>query len=202
MMMTPDFEAFHVDHDTNHIKHAPQNFGTTDQVWSIQYCRESPKAKSPEEMGYNVGYLSKYWFFGWRSARWWGYDTSSRPTSWETYNTVINFPNDRSFYRQYWYFPSNHFAAEWTGFIQINLPGNYLFSTTSDDGSRLWINDEKVVENWYLHGRRRREGTKNLQTGWHSVKVAFFENWGAANCVVKYKGPDTSDGETLLPAYH
>jgi len=96
-------------------------------------------AKSPEEMGYTSGFHSKYWFFNyWTGNN--GYDTS-KPVDFTNYVDNINFPNDAAFQAQRWLFPGDRFAAEWVGFIQINTPGIYEFSTKSDDGSRLFIND-------------------------------------------------------------
>jgi len=42
-----------------------------------------------------------------------------------------------------------------------------VFSTASDDGSKLWIDDKKVVNNMGLHGRRVRKGTVTLDEGFH-----------------------------------
>ena len=70
--------------------------------------------------------------------------------------------------------------------------GEYEFQTTSDDGSRLYIDDKKVVENWGLHGMVNKKGTVVLSKGYHDFKVEYFNHWGGAGCIVKYKGPDTA----------
>ena len=79
----------------------------------------------------------------------------------------------------------------------IENTGKYNFFTKSDDGSRLWINGKKVVENWGLHGRRERRGSVELKHGWHDFKATHFENGGGANMIVMYQGPDTENKKEL-----
>jgi len=47
---------------------------------------------------------------------------------------------------------SDYFAFRQTATLQITTPGKYTFYTRSDDGSQLFINDQRVVENDGLHG--------------------------------------------------
>src|SRR5690606_1787054 len=53
------------------------------------------------------------------------------------------------------YFPQdlNYFGFVFEGYIWITNPGEYTFYTNSDDGSKLWINDQQVVDNDGRHGR-------------------------------------------------
>ena len=61
-----------------------------------------------------------------------------------------------------------------------------------DDGSRLWIGDELVVDNDGLHGMVERTGSIALLQGKHPIRIAFFENGGGAGCIVRIGGPATS----------
>ena len=103
--------------------------------------------------------------------------------------------NDHSFARLGF---NDRFAARFTGFIYVRKAGRYTFRTCSDDGSKLWVEGRRVVNNGGLHGRRCREGSRTLQTGYYDVKVKFFENGGGANLDVKYRGPDTGNGWAWL----
>jgi hypothetical protein len=51
-----------------------------------------------------------------------------------------------------------NFAAKWIGNIEIKTAGLYTFSTTSDDGSRLWINNQMVVDNGGYHAAQTKSG--------------------------------------------
>ncbi|HEX6121610.1 MAG TPA: PA14 domain-containing protein [Ktedonobacterales bacterium] len=45
----------------------------------------------------------------------------------------------------------NGFAIRWTGHVTPPTTGAYTFVTQSDDGVRVWINDQLVVEDWTTH---------------------------------------------------
>lgn len=98
------------------------------------------------------------------------------------------------------YFPDdlNYFGFVFEGYIWINNPGNYTFTTNSDDGSKLWINDQQVVDNDGRHGRQDREGSVNLSAGRHKIKVAFFQANQGYGLDVSYRGPDTGNIKTII----
>jgi len=71
-------------------------------------------------------------------------------------------------------------GAVFTGYVQVFFGGIYTFTTESDDGSALYIGDEKVVDNDGLHGMVKRSGSIPLAAGWHRVRIEFFERGGGA----------------------
>ena len=48
--------------------------------------------------------------------------------------------------------PADNFAVKWQGVIEIPVSEAFTFYTVSDDGVKLWINDELVIDNWTNHG--------------------------------------------------
>ncbi|MCH5374461.1 MAG: PA14 domain-containing protein, partial [Planctomycetes bacterium] len=54
---------------------------------------------------------------------------------------------------------NDKFALRFTGYLQIPRSGEYAFYTASDDGSRLYIGDELVVNNDGLHGMKEKKGS-------------------------------------------
>lgn len=70
-------------------------------------------------------------------------------------------------------------AMRWTGAIHIPRDGMYTFALSSDDGSRLWIDGELVVDNWGLHGAGWVEGQVHLQAGWHPLRLDYIDNGGS-----------------------
>ena len=153
----------------------------------------------PLDLGWKSGFEALYWFSSAPCKD--GCPTTGKP-NFVTTNEVINFTSPGEFAMQSRGFPNQFFAAEWHGKIPIYEAGEYEFSTASDDGSRMSVNGEKVVENWGLHGRRERKGTIKLNKGYHDIFVEFFQNYGGANCIVKYKGPDTAGNQKLVEGYH
>ncbi len=82
-----------------------------------------------------------------------------------------------------------YFGFQYAGFIQIPKDGAYTFYTDSDDGSRLYIGKELVVDNDGLHGMQEQKGVIALAAGMHPVRVIFFEKTGGDGLKVYYKGP-------------
>lgn len=73
----------------------------------------------------------------------------------------------------------------------INLPtmGDYAFTLGSDDGSRLWIDDSPVIDNWKEQAYYVKSASKNLTAGNHRFRIAFYENGGAARLSFNYTEP-------------
>ncbi|MEI7664401.1 MAG: alpha-L-fucosidase, partial [Bacteroidota bacterium] len=80
------------------------------------------------------------------------------------------------------------FSFVYSGFILVPETSVYIFYTSSDDGSRLYIDDKPVVDNDGLHGLAEKSGTIALAKGYHKIRVAYFERTGSDNLVVLLKG--------------
>jgi len=84
------------------------------------------------------------------------------------------------------------FAFEFYGYINILEAGSYDFYTSSDDGSKLFIGSQEVVDNDGLHSNRERSGSIQLTAGLHPIRVTFFERGGNQVLQVKYEGPNVT----------
>lgn len=91
------------------------------------------------------------------------------------------------------------FGFRFTGFIDIATPGTYTFYTTSDDGSKLFINGTEIVDNDGLHAAQEEQGSVSLSAGLHSIEVTFFERGGNEVLDVAYEGPGLS--KQAIPAH-
>jgi hypothetical protein len=67
------------------------------------------------------------------------------------------------------------FAIEYTGRFWIEKPGPYRFALTSDDGSRLYIDDHTVVDNDGIHPAVTKSGSVELSGGIHTMRVQYFQ---------------------------
>ena len=67
------------------------------------------------------------------------------------------------------------FAIDYTGRFWIEKPGLYRFALTSDDGSRLYIDDQTVVDNDGLHSPLTKSASLELTGGIHSIRVQYFQ---------------------------
>ncbi|MBA4745836.1 MAG: hypothetical protein H2058_11320 [Muricauda sp.] len=87
---------------------------------------------------------------------------------------------------------ADDFSIRYSGYIQIDTEGSYTFFTSSDDGSKLFIDGTEVVDNDGNHGTQERSGNISLTTGLHDITVLFFENGGGETLNVQYQGPSLS----------
>ncbi len=75
-------------------------------------------------------------------------------------------------------FSENKFSVEWKGFIRIEKPGSYTFMTASDDGSDLFVDNRRVVDNGGLHGLKEVKGQINLEPGVYPIHIRYFQAGG------------------------
>ncbi|MBK8558108.1 MAG: chitobiase/beta-hexosaminidase C-terminal domain-containing protein [Lewinellaceae bacterium] len=74
----------------------------------------------------------------------------------------------------------------WQGYIYVDSDGGYQFWLNSDDGSALYLDTQKIVDNGGNHGMQEKTGYANLQKGWHGLKVIYFNSGGDAGLKVDY----------------
>ena len=67
------------------------------------------------------------------------------------------------------------FAIEYTGRFWIEKPGLYGFALTSDDGSRLYIDELPIIDNDGLHAPLTKSGIVELSGGIHSIRLQYFQ---------------------------
>jgi len=73
---------------------------------------------------------------------------------------------------------TDNFALVFNKTISIETAGNYSFSTTSDDGSKLYIDDVLLVDNDGIHNVTTVTGEIFLEPGEYSLRVEYFEATG------------------------
>ncbi len=84
------------------------------------------------------------------------------------------------------------------GLIKIPKDGIYTFYISSDDGSKLLIDNKELIDNDGLHGMGEKSKETPLAKGYHKFKVLFFENSGEDDLQVFWKGPGFE--KAMIPA--
>ncbi|HYH99766.1 PA14 domain-containing protein, partial [Hyalangium sp.] len=75
----------------------------------------------------------------------------------------------------------------------------YTFYTRSNDGVRLWVNGQLLIDNWTVHALEEDRGTITLQAGRaYSLRMEFYENRGTATAQLKWSSP--SQRRQIIPA--
>jgi len=73
------------------------------------------------------------------------------------------------------------FTARWTGKVQPFYSQTYTFYTRTDDGVRLWVNGQLVINSWINQAATESSGTIALTANQkYDIMMEYFENTGAA----------------------
>ncbi len=86
----------------------------------------------------------------------------------------------------------DEFALRFTGMIRIPVNGKYMFFVSSDDGSRVYIDNKLLINNDGLHGMVEKQGAVALIAGSHAIVVTYFDNGGGDGLEVRWSGPGFS----------
>ena len=88
------------------------------------------------------------------------------------------------------------FSARWARYLDL-AAGTYRFSATSDDGMRVYVNGELIINDWSDHSARTVTADRNLSSGHHLVEVEYYENtvdavarltWAPVGPIVNWRG--------------
>ena len=94
---------------------------------------------------------------------------------------------------------TNGFSIRWTGFVTPQFSQTYTFYTTTDDGVRLWVNNQPIIDYWIPQAAIERSGTIALTAGVPvAIKMEFFEIAGEA--VAKLSWSSASQTKQIIPA--
>ncbi len=91
------------------------------------------------------------------------------------------------------------FSVRWTGQVEAQFTQTYTFYTQSDDGVRLWVNGQPLVNNWTDHSTTENSGTISLTAGQrYDIRMEFYENGGAA--VARLLWSSASTPKAVIPS--
>ncbi|QHA08102.1 hypothetical protein GQF42_36875 [Streptomyces broussonetiae] len=91
--------------------------------------------------------------------------------------------------------PADGFSARYTGTLTAPVTDTYTFSATSDDGSRVYLDDKLIVDNWSDHAAQTvTSAPVQLKAGeHHSIRVEYYENAGDASVSLGWSAPTLPD---------
>ena len=92
----------------------------------------------------------------------------------------------------------DYFSVRWTGEVEAAYTETYTFYPLSDDGVRLWVDDQQLVDDWNDHGPIENRGSIDLVGGnTYSIVMEYFENAGGATAQLRWSSPSTP--KALIP---
>ena len=81
------------------------------------------------------------------------------------------------------------FGVDFEGGFVVTQPGVFHFRLTSDDGSRLSIDDTLVIDNDGFHATRSAEGDITLAAGLHRIAVPYWQGPGPFSLMLEVARP-------------
>jgi hypothetical protein len=92
----------------------------------------------------------------------------------------------------------NYYCVRWSGQILITTPGDYALRVRTDDGLRLWIDDQLVYDQWATGGASNMVTPPiTLAAGWHDVVYQMMEGIGDARAELSVETGPVGAGEPL-----
>ena len=90
------------------------------------------------------------------------------------------------------------FTVRWTGLVEPLYSQTYTFYTASDDGARLWVNGQLLVDKWVDQGNIEWSGTIALTAHQkYPILMEYYENAGAA--AAKLSWSSTNQFKEIIP---
>jgi uncharacterized protein (DUF1800 family) len=94
---------------------------------------------------------------------------------------------------------NGYYCVRWLGQVEPQYSETYYFDASTDDGVKVWVNDQLVVDNWTAHGLADSIGTIPLQGGIrYDIKMEYFQQTGSAGAHLYWYSP--SQSKQIIPS--
>ncbi|MBX3016135.1 MAG: hypothetical protein KF832_31730 [Caldilineaceae bacterium] len=130
---------------------------------------------------------------GWRAFYWNNTDLTGAPVV-QLEERDLNFDWGLSSPHRAIY--ADQFSARWERYIDVT-PGTYRFTARMDDGMRVWVDNELIIDQWRQQSVQTISTEKYLGPGHHLIRVEYFEQSGAA--IAKLSWTLNTPGPTPTP---
>ena len=147
--------------------------------------------------GYAIAYLaydSKYFYFASKVA-----DNTPDPGTMR----FATRDDDSFFFPDTVYVPhdstASQYSVRWSGKVTPKYSETYTFTTTSDDGARLWVDNKQIVNDWTDHGSTDDNGSITLQAGQsYDIKMEYYNDVGGGVARLAWESP--SQPQEIVPS--
>ena len=98
---------------------------------------------------------------------------------------------------------TDNFSVSWTGKVVTDFAESYTFCTIADDGTRLWIDDNIVIDDFVPHGLEEACGSIALAAGQHNSRVDYFDSTADSAVGIYWQGASqTAGAKVFIPIDH
>jgi beta-glucosidase len=90
-------------------------------------------------------------------------------------------------------FPRTDFSVRWTGKLTAPATGKYVFTFTSDDGCRVFLDGKPIIDHWIETAATPFSGEANLVAGkTYDLRVEYFQAGGDYMAQLDWQPPQKS----------
>ncbi len=90
------------------------------------------------------------------------------------------------------------FTVRWTGSVQPQFNETYTFYATADDGVRLWVNGQELVNGWVDQASTTYQGSIALKAQQlYNIEMDYYQDTGGAIAELQWSSPSTP--EAVVP---
>ena len=114
----------------------------------------------------------------------------SVPVAFTRTDATVNFDDYSGTWVNFGGVSGDQFSVRWTGQVRAPATGSFTFFAAADDGVRLTVNGQQLVNAWVDQGETEYSGTLPLVAGQlYPVVMEMYENWGGAAARLRWSGP-------------
>src|SRR4029077_9861785 len=86
---------------------------------------------------------------------------------------------------------ADNFSVRWSGRVQAPATGNFTFTTIADDGVRLWVNGQLLIDNWIDQAATTRTSAPVAlaAAAFYDLTLEYFEHGGLATAKLLWTYP-------------
>src|SRR4029453_4574728 len=94
---------------------------------------------------------------------------------------------------------ADHFSGRWEGQIKAPASETFTFIAQADDGVRLWVNNQLLIDKWQPPSAGEWSGSINLEAGkTYHLLMHYFDQNGIALAKLSWSSPSTP--RSIIPA--
>ncbi|HEY0170093.1 MAG TPA: Ig-like domain-containing protein, partial [Pyrinomonadaceae bacterium] len=95
--------------------------------------------------------------------------------------------------------PEDLYMVRWTGQVEPRFSETYTFHAVTDDGVRLWVNGQQVIDHWVAQAPTESAGVITLEAGRkYDIRMEYYEQYGGAVARLLWSSP--SQPKEVVPA--
>jgi RHS repeat-associated protein len=87
------------------------------------------------------------------------------------------------------------YSVRWSGYLNVPTQGSYQFQTTADDGARLMVDGNPVIDDWVNHAATSvNSPALSLTAGLHAITLEYFNNVNRGDITLSWHQPNDCSG--------